>query len=46
MAVAQAMGTVLLRVVEGNALLQMGAGGAKLPQPEQRFPEHTMGGDQ
>src|SRR5215510_1048153 len=46
MTVAQAMGPVLLRVVESNALLQMGAGGAKLSQPEQRFPQHPMGGDQ
>jgi hypothetical protein len=46
MAVTQAMGAVLLRVIEGNPLLQMGAGGTKLPQPEQRFPQHPMGGDQ
>jgi hypothetical protein len=46
MAVAETMSTVLLHVVESNALLQMGAGFAQLPQPQERFPKHPVGGDQ
>ena len=37
------MGAVLLRVIEGNALLQVRSGRAELSQLEQGAPQRPMG---